>query len=190
MPQLKKLIYAVAPTEKASWFLRVCSQANNVFVGFINGKLIDSAIIGVLCFLLSSLLQVPYAILVSVIIGVTNIIPFFGPIIGAVPCLMILLIVDPLGALKFGILIIVLQQFDGNVLGPKILGDSTGLSAIWVLVAIVVGGGLFGFAGMLLGVPTFAVLYALVREWANHRLEKKGIDGDGRPVIESVSTKK
>lgn len=182
MPQLKKLIYAVAPTEKASWFLRVCSQANNVFVGFINGKLIDSAIIGVLCFLLSSLLQVPYAILVSVIIGVTNIIPFFGPIIGAVPCLMILLIVDPLGALKFGILIIVLQQFDGNVLRPKILGDSTGLSAIWVLVAIVVGGGLFGFAGMLLGVPTFAVLYALVREWANHRLEKKGIDGDGRPV--------
>ncbi len=182
MPQLKKLIYAVAPTEKASWFLRVCSQANNVFVGFINGKLIDSAIIGVLCFILNLVFRIPYNILIAVVIGVTNIIPFFGPIIGAVPCVMILLIVDPWAALRFGVLVIAIQQFDGNILGPKILGDSTGLSAIWVLVAIVVGGGLFGFAGMLLGVPTFAVLYALVREWANHRLEKKGIDGDGRPV--------
>lgn len=182
VPQLKKLIYAAVPTEKASYFLRVCAQANDVFVGFINGKLIDSAIIGVLCFVLNILFQIPYNILIAVVIGVTNIIPFFGPIIGAVPCIMILLIVDPWAALRFGILVIALQQFDGNILGPKILGDSTGLSAIWVLVAIVVGGGLFGFPGMLLGVPTFAVLYALVREWANHRLAQKGIDCEGRRV--------
>ena len=122
------------------------------------------------------------AVLLSVIIGVTNIIPFFGPIIGAVPCLMILILVDPWAALRFGILVVALQQFDGNVLGPKILGDSTGLSAIWVLVSIVVGGGLFGFPGMLLGVPTFAVLYSLMREWADARLAKKGIDANGDPV--------
>ena len=132
--------------------------------------------------------RIPYPVLVSVVVGVTNIIPFFGPIIGAVPCVMILLIVDPWAAARFGILVIALQQFDGNILGPKILGDSTGLSAIWVLVAIVVGGGLFGFPGMLLGVPTFAVLYSLVREWTNARLESKGIDGDGNPLPTSRGT--
>ena len=180
--QLKKLIYALFPANDVSHILRVCSKANQVFVGFINGKLIDSAIIGVLCFLLSTAIRTPYAILLSVIIGVTNIIPFFGPIIGAVPCLMILIMVDPWAALRFGILVVALQQFDGNVLGPKILGDSTGLSAIWVLVSIVVGGGLFGFPGMLLGVPTFAVLYSLMREWADARLAKKGINASGEPV--------
>ena len=138
--------------------MRTCP--NWVFVGFINGKLIDSAIIGVLCFILCLIFRIPYPMLVSVVVGVTNIIPFFGPIIGAIPCLMILVIVDPWAALRFFALVIGLQQFDGNILGPKILGDSTGLSAIWVLVSIVVCGGLFGFPGMVLGVPTFAVLYA------------------------------
>lgn len=179
--QLKKLIYATFPEKGASRILKVSGKANQIFVGFINGKLLDSAIIGVLCFLLCSLIKIPYAVLVSVVVGVTNVIPFFGPIIGAVPCLMILVIVNPWAALRFGVLIIALQQFDGNILGPKILGDSTGLSAIWVLVAIVVGGGLFGFPGMLLGVPTFAVLYSLVKEWAERRLEEKGIDADGNP---------
>lgn len=180
--QLKKLIFAVFPANGVSNILRVCSKANQVFVGFINGKLIDSAIIGVLCFLLSTAIRTPYAVLLSVIIGVTNVIPFFGPIFGAVPCVMILLMVDPWAALRFGILVVALQQFDGNVLGPKILGDSTGLSAIWVLVSIVVGGGLFGFPGMLLGVPTFAVLYSLMREWADTRLAQKGINANGEPV--------
>ena len=190
VPQLKKLTYAIAPRTSAERFLSVCSRANGVFVGFINGKLIDSAIIGVLCFILTMIFRIPYPVLVSVVVGVTNIIPFFGPIIGAVPCVMILLIVDPWAAVRFGILVIALQQFDGNILGPKILGDSTGLSAIWVLVAIVVGGGLFGFPGMLLGVPTFAVLYSLVREWTNARLESKGIDGDGNPLPTSRGTEK
>lgn len=183
VPQIKKTIYALAPTKKVDRFLGVCHHANSVFVGFINGKLIDSAIIGVLCFVLCLIFRIPFAVLVAVVIGVTNIIPFFGPIIGAVPCVMILLIIDPWAALRFGLLVIALQQFDGNILGPKILGDSTGLSAIWVLVAIVVGGGLFGFPGMILGVPTFAVLYALAREFVSAKLEAKGIDGNGHPVI-------
>ena len=182
VPQLKKIMYASLPKRRADWLLEVCSQANRIFVGFINGKLIDSAIIGVLCFILCLLFRIPYPMLVSVIVGVTNIIPFFGPIIGAIPCLMILVIVDPWAALRFFALVIGLQQFDGNILGPKILGDSTGLSAIWVLIAIVTCGGLFGFPGMVLGVPTFAVLYSLVREWVNKRLRKKGIDGNGKPI--------
>lgn len=189
VPQIKKIIYALAPTKKANRFFSICHHANSVFAGFINGKLIDSAIIGVLCFVLCLIFQIPFAILISVIIGVTNIIPFFGPIIGAVPCLMILLIVDPWAALRFGVLVIALQQFDGNILGPKILGDSTGLSAIWVLVSIVVGGGLFGFPGMLLGVPTFAVLYAMVREFVNNKLEARGIDGNGRPIVPTENKK-
>lgn len=180
--QLKKLIYALFPTKGVNHILSVSSRANTVFVGFINGKILDSAIIGVLCFVLTVIFRIPYAVLISVIIGVTNIVPFFGPIIGAVPSVMLLVIVDPWAALRFLALIIALQQFDGNILGPKILGDSTGLSAIWVLVAIVVGGGLFGFAGMLLGVPTFAVLYALTREWTDRRLAQKGIKADGTPM--------
>lgn len=182
VPQLKKLIYAVLPKRRADRLLDICSHANGVFIGFINGKLIDSAIIGVLCFFLCLIIRIPYPMLISVVIGVTNIIPFFGPIVGAIPCLMILVIVDPWAALRFLILVLALQQFDGNILGPKILGDSTGLSAIWVLIAIVTCGGLFGFPGMVLGVPTFAVLYTLVRDWVNKRLREKRIDGNGRPM--------
>lgn len=184
--QLKKLIYALFPSRSVNRILKIGNKANTVFVGFINGKLIDSAIIGVLCFILSMILQIPYAVLLSVVIGVTNVIPFFGPIIGAVPCVMILLIVNPWAALRFIVLIIALQQFDGNILGPKILGDSTGLSAVWVLISIVVGGGLFGFPGMLLGVPTFAVLYSLIRDWVDARLELKGIDAEGRSLTEET----
>ena len=182
VPQLKRLLYAVLPKRRSDRLLQICGHANHVFVGFINGKIIDSAIIGVLCFLLCAIFRIPYPMLVSVTVGVTNIIPFFGPIIGAIPCLFILVIVDPWAALRFFALVIALQQFDGNILGPKILGDSTGLSAIWVLVSIVTCGGLFGFPGMILGVPTFAVLYALVREWDNNRLRAKKIDGDGKPL--------
>ena len=148
---------------------------NRFFSGFLNGKILDSAIIGVLCFILTVLLRIDFAVLISVVIGVTNIIPFFGPIVGAIPCIFILLIVDPWQALRFSILVLGLQQFDGNILGPKILGDSTGISAFWVLVSIVIGGGLFGFPGMLLGVPTFAVLYSLLGDWVRSRLKAKGI---------------
>lgn len=179
--QIRRGLFALFPVEKVERFLHNCGRANSIFVGFINGKLIDSAIIGVLCFVLCTILRVPYSLLISVIVGVTNVIPFFGPFIGAIPSAMILLIVDPWAALRFVIMVILLQQFDGNILGPKILGDSTGISAIWVLVSIVVGGGLFGFIGMLLGVPTFAVLYMLTKEFVAARLKEKKIDGNGKP---------
>lgn len=181
--QMRKLVYAMLPKDTADWFLAVCKHANETFSGFISGKILDSVIIGILCFFLCLLLRIPLSVLIGVVIGFTNVIPFFGPIVGAVPCLMVLLIVDPWASLRFLVLILALQQFDGNILGPRILGNSTGLSAIWVLVAIVVGGGLFGFPGMLLGVPTFAVVYALTRDWVNHRLEKKKLDEEGNPHI-------
>ena len=167
---------------RARSVLEVCYHANRVFGGFIIGKIIDSSIIGVLCFVCMTLLRLPFAVLISVIVGVTNIIPFFGPFIGAVPSILILLIVDPIAALKFAVFVLLLQQFDGNILGPKILGDSTGLSALWVLVAIIVSGGLFGFAGMVVGVPVFAVLYALASSFFARRLREKGIDEEGNPL--------
>ena len=177
VPQLKKLIYAIFPTEKASWFLSVCSQANNVFVGFINGKLIDSAIIGVLCFVLNLILQIPYNILIAVVIGVTNVIPFFGPFIGAVPATLLILIQSPIKALWFVLFVLVLQQLDGNVIGPKILGNTTGLSSFWVLFAILLFGGLWGFVGMIVGVPLFAVIYDVIKKLVIHGLKRnKEID--------------
>ena len=180
--QMRRVTYALLSRDKADRVLRISRQANEVFSGFIAGKIIDSAIIGVLCFAGMTIFRMQYALLISVVVGVTDVIPFFGPFIGAIPSIMILLIVDPWDALYFGIFVLALQQFDGNILGPKILGDSTGLSPIWVLVAIIVGGGLFGFAGMLLGVPTFAVLYALTREWVTDRLRARGLDEEGRPL--------
>lgn len=180
--QLRKAVPALLPLPRARSVLEVCSRANRVFGGFIIGKIIDSSIIGVLCFVCMTLLRLPFAVLISVIVGVTNIIPFFGPFIGAVPSILILLIVDPIAALKFAVFVLLLQQFDGNILGPKILGDSTGLSALWVLVAIIVSGGLFGFAGMVVGVPVFAVLYALASSFFARRLWEKGIDEEGNPL--------
>jgi len=180
--QCKKVLFALMPAPRVRRLLEVLSHANAVFSGFIVGKLIDSAIIGVLCFMVMSILRLPLALLISTIVGVTNVIPFFGPFLGAVPSILILLIVNPWSALWFTVLIIALQQFDGNILGPKILGDSTGLSALWVLVAIIIGGGFFGFAGMLLGVPTFAMLYSLSGVSTPARLRARGVDACGEPL--------
>ena len=180
--QLRKVIYAALPPKRSHRVLAVCSQANQVFSGFINGKLLDSLIIGIICFFGMTLLRMPLTVLISTVIGVTNVIPFFGPFIGAIPSIMILLIFDPIKALEFAVFVLVLQQFDGNILGPKILGDSTGLSALWVLVAIIVGGGLFGFAGMVLGVPAFAVLYSLSSDWLALALRRRGVDENGDPL--------
>ena len=180
--QLKRIIYAILPKPRADEMLRVSRHANDIFSGFVGGKIIDSVIIGILCFIGMNLFGMEYALLISIVVGVTNVIPFFGPFIGAVPSVMILLIVDPRDAIYFAIFVLALQQFDGNILGPKILGDSTGLSAIWVLVAIIVGGGLFGFTGMLLGVPTFAVIYSLTKEWVTKRLHQKGLDENGNII--------
>ena len=141
--------------------------------GFISGKLIDSLIIGILCFFGLSLLRMPYTLLISVIVGVTNVIPFFGPYVGAVPSAFLILLVNPIQCLYFILFILVLQQIDGNIIGPKILGDSTGLSAFWVIFSILLFGGLFGFVGMVIGVPTFAVIYYLVKKGVEYLLRKK-----------------
>lgn len=153
--------------------------ANRIFGGFIRGKLVDSLLIGILCFVVMSIFRMPYPLLISVVIGVTNIIPFFGPFIGAVPSAFLVLIADSgginlAGCIYFLIFILVLQQFDGNILGPMILGDSTGLSSFWVLFSILLFGGLFGVIGMVVGVPLFAVIYDLVKKFVQKSLEQKG----------------
>lgn len=182
LKQLKKLAFTFLPERHARRVLRVLARTNQTFGGFIGGKILDSLIIGVLCFIICAVLRIPYALLISVVVGCTNVIPVFGPFLGAIPCAFILLIVNPFSALEFLIMILILQQFDGNVLGPKILGESTGLSALWVLFAIIVGGKMLGFVGMLIGVPTFAVVYSLVAEYTDIRLGRKGIDAQGNPV--------
>jgi len=176
--QWKKLLYAFMKPEKVDRLLKIGFLANRTFTGFVSGKLVDSLIIGILCFVGLAAMKMPYALLVSVIIGITNVIPFFGPIIGAVPSTLIVLLVDPLKAVLLLVFIVILQQFDGNILGPRILGDSTGLPTFWVMFAILVGSGLFGFVGMLISVPTFAVIYALIREGINSRLVKRGLTAE------------
>ena len=146
------------------------------FTKFFSGKVLDSLIIGILCFISMLFINKEYAALISVIVGITNIIPFFGPFIGAVPCALLLLIVEPLDCLIFIIMIIILQQVDGNIIGPAILGDSVGLSSLWIMFAILVGGAYFGFFGMLLGVPVVAVIYYVIKEYVDEILEEKGID--------------
>ncbi len=146
------------------------------FTNFFSGKIYDSAIIGVLCFIAMLFINSEYAALIAVIVGITNIIPFFGPFIGAVPSALLLLIVNPIDCLIFVIMIIILQQIDGNIIGPRILGDSVGLSSLWIMFAILVGGAYFGFFGMLLGVPVVAVIYYVIKEFVDERLKDKGIE--------------
>ena len=150
-------------------------KVDEIFSGFVRGKLLDSLIIGILCFIGCSILNIPYTPLVSVIVGITNVIPFFGPFLGAVPSAFLILLASPLKCLYFIIFIILLQQLDGNVIGPKILGESTGISSFWVVVAILVGGGLAGVPGMFFGVPIFACLQVLVRWLVNRRLTQRGM---------------
>ncbi|MGN0404922.1 MAG: AI-2E family transporter [Bariatricus sp.] len=173
--QCKKLTYAFLKTNHANMLLHLTKKSNEIFGGFIIGKILDSAIIGVLCFVGLSLLKMPYTLLVSVIVGVTNVIPFFGPYIGAIPSAFLILLSDPKKGLYFIIFILVLQQIDGNVIGPKILGDSTGLSAFWVVFSILIGGGMFGFVGMIMGVPTFAVFYYIISMITSQKLEQKNL---------------
>lgn len=177
----KRIVYAIFSTEKANEILNIARKSNYIFSGFISGKIIDSLIIGILCFIGTSILNMPYALLVSVIVGVTNVIPFFGPYIGAIPSAFLILLADPVKGLYFIIFIIVLQQIDGNIIGPKILGEFTGLSAFWVVFAILLGGGLFGFVGMLLGVPVFAVIYYIAGQVIEHLLVKKRLPIEEEP---------
>lgn len=176
--QAKKIAYAIFETDTANTIVRNFRFTHRTFIGFVSGKVVDSFIIGILCFIGTSMLHTPYAALVSIIIGVTNIIPFFGPYLGAIPSAILVFIVDPLHPLNcvyFLIFILVLQQFDGNILGPKILGSSTGLTGFWVIFSITLFGGLFGILGMIIGVPIFAVIYAAIRSLVNTYLKKKNL---------------
>lgn len=173
--QMKKIIYSLAGAKRGNRIIEEARYTHKVFGGFIVGKIIDSFIIGVLCFIVMWFFRMPYAVLVSVIVGVTNIIPFFGPYIGAIPSAILILLVSPVQCLQFIIFVTVLQQFDGNILGPKILGDSTGLTGFWVLFSIMVFGAWMGFVGMLIGVPVFAVIYNAIRRLTNVWLKKKGL---------------
>lgn len=173
LAQSKKLCYAALGQKKGGYVCNVCTFANRVFGGFIGGKIIDSLIIGVLCFIGLRILDMPYTMLISIIVGVTNIIPFFGPYLGAIPSALLLLVIDPMKCLYFVIFIIILQQLDGNVIGPQILGDATGLDSIWVVVSLLIFGNLFGVLGMVIAVPLFAVIYKIVTELVNFLLKKR-----------------
>ncbi len=176
--QTKKLLYAALPEQPYRRTLRAAAEVDRIFSGFVRGKLLDSLIIGILCFLCCSILNFPYTPIISVFVGVTNIIPVFGPFLGAVPSAFLILLVSPKQCLYFVIFIIALQQFDGNILGPKILGKSTGISSFWVIVAIVVGGGFGGVLGMFLGVPVFACISSAVSWLTGRSLARKGVTDD------------
>lgn len=186
----KRFAYVLFKPQTANTVLTMASRCNRIFSGFISGKLLNSLIIGMLCFIGLSIFNMPYTLLVSVIVGVTDIIPFFGPFIGAIPSAILILLADPTNlkpVIIFVLFIICLQQFDGNILGPKILGDSTGISALMVVVSITVGGGFFGFMGMFLGVPTFAVISYLFRCFIHYRLKKKGLPPEHANYIDLTS---
>lgn len=172
---IKKMVTALFHEKARNELFKIARRTNQSLSGFISGKILDSTIIGMFCFIAMTLMKLDYPLLISVIIGVTNIIPFFGPFIGAIPSALLILLADPSKTFIFILLIFLLQQLDGNIIGPFILGDTTGLPAFWVMFAIFLGGGLFGFVGMLLGVPIFAVIYALVQELLEYLLTSKGL---------------
>ncbi len=183
-----KGVYSILKENQARALLNGVHKVDRIFSGFIRGKLLDSLIIGILCFIGCSILKFPYTPLISVVVGVTNVIPFFGPFLGAIPSAFLILLVDPLKCLYFVIFVFALQQLDGNVIGPAILGDSTGISSFWVIVSILVGGGFFGVLGMFLAVPTFAALQALVKFLVDRRLEKRGMPTDAASYVGRYKT--
>ena len=173
--QAKKIVFAVFKTSTANQFIKDVRFISNTFIGFISGKIVDSIIIGIICFAGTSIMKMPYALLISVIVGITNVVPFFGPYLGAIPSAILILMVNPVKCVYFIIFILILQQVDGNIIGPKILGQSTGLSGFWVIFSITVFGGLMGIPGMIIGVPFFAVIYAMIRRMTNKLLTKRGL---------------
>ena len=173
--QMKKVLYALLPEKTTKSILRTTRLTINTFNSFVAGKAVDSLIIGILCYIILSFMKMPYTPLISVVVGVTNMIPVFGPFLGAVPSILILLLVDPFKALEFSIFILILQQVDGNIIGPRILGGAVGLPTLYVMFAIIIGGALFGIVGMFIGVPVFSVIFVLVSEFIHRRLDKKNI---------------
>ncbi len=181
---IKRILFAFVHENTAKKILEITRKSNEIFSGFIIGKAIDSLIIGILCFILMCILKLEYGVLISVIVGVTNMIPYFGPFIGAIPGALILLIISPQQALVFVIMIFLLQQFDGNILGPAILGESTGMSPLWIIFAITVGGYLFGVWGMFLGVPVIAVIAYLFKLLVDFLLNRRHLSGEAETILE------
>lgn len=181
--QAKKITYGVCRKKTADTIIHYVRISNNMFSGFISGKIVDSTIIGIICFILMTIFRMPYALLVSVIVGVTNVIPVFGPYIGAIPSALLILLVSPVQALYFIILVAILQQVDGNIIGPAILGESTGLSAFWVLFSILFFGGFWGIVGMLVGCPLFAVIYTIAKDFINYCLGKRKLSTDTQTYV-------
>lgn len=185
--QCKKIIYAIFPPKTGNIIVDTVRKSNKIFGGFVIGKIIDSAIIGVIAYIGCLLMGTPSAFLVAFIVGVTNVIPFFGPFIGAIPSILLVLIQSPIHGLYLAIFILILQQVDGNIIGPKILGEQTGLSSFWVLTSILIAGGLFGFFGMLLGVPVFAVIYYIMQQIITHRMKKQNLSANTEEYVELTS---
>ncbi|MEG0307219.1 MAG: AI-2E family transporter [Clostridium sp.] len=185
--QTKKLLYALLPERPVRYMIELTRSSHRTFMGFLSGKLLDSFIIAIICFIGMKIFKMPYPLLVSFIIGMTNIVPVFGPFIGAIPSVIIIFIASPVKALWFILFVFVLQQFDGNILGPKILGNSTGLTAFWVMFAILIGNGFFGFIGMILGVPAFAVIYSIIKGLVEQGLENKGLPIETKEYASSQS---
>ena len=181
--QSKKIVYSLFPTRVADLLVEESRSAYRIMSGFINGTLVDSLLVGVLCLICFTFFRFPYPMLLAVIIGVTNVIPFFGPFIGAIPCGLLILLVSPTQCLYFVIFIFVLQQIDGNILHPKILGSSVGLASFWVLFSVLLFGGLFGFLGMVLGVPVFAMFYSAVSRLVRRGLKRRGLPLDTEEYI-------
>lgn len=171
----RKIVFAFSPNERAKFILRIARISNDTFGKFLVGKIIDSLIIGILTFCILSICKMPYTLLISVVIGITNIIPFFGPFFGAIPSVIIVLFVSPTKALWLVLIVFVIQQIDGNIIGPKILGDTIGISAFWILFSLLIFSKLLGFVGMIVGVPIFAVVYSLIKETVEVRLKDKGL---------------
>ena len=175
---LNKFVHTIFKKDFAEKINEEAKYANTVFVGFISGKILDSVIVSIICVIFMFIARMPYAILISVIIGITNIIPFFGPFIGTIPSFILIALVDPFKAVVFVIFTLVLQQIDGNIIGPKILGDTIGMDSFFVLFSILLFGGLFGFAGMMLGVPVFAVLQRIITKLMDSKLKSENLPTD------------
>ena len=174
--QLKLIIYAFVSKNKADRIIELGKMCNEMFSKFILGQCTEALVIGVLCFIGMIILKMPYALLISVVIGVTALIPVFGAFLGTIPSAFIMLIIDPIKALWFIIFIIVLQQLEGNLIYPRVVGSSIGLSALWVMFAMIVGGSLFGIIGMLIGIPIFGVVFKILKRVANRKINEKGIE--------------
>lgn len=182
--QAKKIVYAVAGVKIGNEIVTESRYIKNMFEKFIVGKIIDSIIIGIINYVFMAIIHMPYALLISVVVGVTNVIPFFGPFIGAIPSIILLLLISPVTALQFAVWILVLQQVDGNIIGPKILGQTTGLPSFWVLFSILLFGGLFGIVGMIIAVPTWAIIYRTISRLSEHFLKKKGLEPDSKHYMD------